>query len=246
MPLFRPSFLAVAALGVFAAGCNRGPSSQGPVGEQLAVGLVHEIDHDPTASPTLAAYRNSLVPPIEIPGLTAAIDHELTEEDAAAYFDQLASVSDFSHDTRASFHAHGEQICASGCAASRHPTERLTKQRLMWLLKRYSEGPLNETNPGLEGLLYFGRQTTAYLNGGWSRLLPAEHLDFLRQELTTTHARIKMRLVDEHGEIRSHLPPTRVPFDRRHVFDMEVNRLQPLVTSGTVKRVGLYHLWTRL
>jgi len=37
-----------------------------------------------------------------------------------------------------------------------------------------------------------------------------------------------------------------VPFDRRHVFEMKTNSLQPLVTSGTVKRVGLNHAWIRL
>ena len=37
-----------------------------------------------------------------------------------------------------------------------------------------------------------------------------------------------------------------VPLDRRHEFDMQVNNVQPLITSGTVKRVGLYHLWNRL
>jgi hypothetical protein len=46
--------------------------------------------------------------------------------------------------------------------------------------------------------------------------------------------------------VRSWLDPTEVPFDRRHVFEMEASGVQPLVTSGTVKRVGLYHLWTRL
>jgi hypothetical protein len=37
-----------------------------------------------------------------------------------------------------------------------------------------------------------------------------------------------------------------VPLDRRHVFKMDTKDLPPLITSGTVKRVGLHHLWTRL
>jgi len=52
--------------------------------------------------------------------------------------------------------------------------------------------------------------------------------------------------LDEAGEVRSWLPATRVPLDRRHEFDMEVHDVQRLITSGTVKRVGLDHLWTRL
>ena len=40
--------------------------------------------------------------------------------------------------------------------------------------------------------------------------------------------------------------PERVPLDRRHVFELTPADLQPLVASGTVKRVGLHHIWTRL
>jgi hypothetical protein len=76
--------------------------------------------------------------------------------------------------------------------------------------------------------------------------LDAERSRFLWNELARSHAHVSIRLVDEHGEIRSWLEPTEVPFDRRHVFNMKTRRVQPLVTSGTVKRVGLYHLWTRL
>ena len=57
---------------------------------------------------------------------------------------------------------------------------------------------------------------------------------------------MEVRVVDEHREIRCWLLPTSVPFDRRHVFELETANVQPLVVSGTVKRVGLNHLWTRL
>jgi len=58
--------------------------------------------------------------------------------------------------------------------------------------------------------------------------------------------RISLRILDEAGRVRSRINGVRVPLDRRHVFEMENEGLQPLVTSGTVKRVGLDHLWTRL
>ena len=105
---------------------------------------------------------------------------------------------------------------------------------------------MDESSFALESLLYFGRQTQALLKeeGDWP--LDPLRSDFLREQLRTTHAKIEIRLIDEHGEIRTWLPPTRVPFDRRHEFHMEVKNVQPLITSGTVKRVGLYHLWTRL
>ena len=68
----------------------------------------------------------------------------------------------------------------------------------------------------------------------------------LDDELKKTHVLVSLRVLDESGAIRSKLTNVRVPLDRRHVFAMQNEGLQPLVTSGTVKRVGLDHLWTRL
>lgn len=158
----------------------------------------------------------------------------------------VGGLHDFSSAHRARFHAHGEKVCASGCAASRHPTGVLSKAKYRWLLRRFAEQPMNEDSPALENLMYFGRQTTA-----WMKLLGTEPLDearveLLERELKKTHAFISFRVVDEHGVVRTHMPPTRVPLDRRHEFNMEVKDLPPLITSGTVKRVGLHHLWTRL
>lgn len=153
---------------------------------------------------------------------------------------------DFTSDDRAKFHAHGEKVCASGCAASRHPTGTLSKAKYLWLLRRFAEQPMSEESSALESLLYFGRQSD-----GWIKLLGTNPLDdertaMLRRELTRTHARISFRIVDEYGVVRTYMPPTRVPLDRRHEFKMDVKDLPPLITSGTVKRVGLHHLWTRL
>lgn len=159
---------------------------------------------------------------------------------------RIASGSDFSHDLRATFEAHGQQLCASGCAASRHPTPELTKKHFHQLMQQFALEPMDQSSFALESLLFFGRQTSLFLQSEGTAPLDAPRTDLLREQLKVTHAMIEIRLVDEYGEVRTWLPPTRVPLDRRHVFDMEVKRLQPLITSGTVKRVGLYHLWTRL
>ncbi|MBT4867594.1 MAG: hypothetical protein HON53_21035 [Planctomycetaceae bacterium] len=153
---------------------------------------------------------------------------------------------DFTADPRAAFHPHGPQVCASGCAASNHATPELSRNEFQQLLARYEQGPLDETNAALEALLFYGRQSTALLR----QLSPSspmrKHDEFLRRELKKTHAVLSFRIVDEQGIVRVEMTRTRVPLDRRHVFDMKTQGLQPLVTSGTVKRVGLHHLWTRL
>lgn len=153
---------------------------------------------------------------------------------------------DFQSDDRASFHAHGGKVCASGCAASRHPTKKLTPYRFKKLLEQFANEPMDETSDALEHLVYFGRQTQRMVNLRGLGSLDEQRAKFLRQQLTYTHALISFRIVDEYGKVRVFMPPTRVPLDRRHVFQMEVNELPHLITSGTVKRVGVHHLWTRL
>ena len=77
-------------------------------------------------------------------------------------------------------------------------------------------------------------------------MLDAPREELLRRELSRTHVMVTFRLVDEHGEVRCWMPTLRVPLDIRHEFPMQTKNLQPLHTSGTVKRVGLYHIWQRI
>lgn len=181
--------------------------------------------------------NSGLVPPIVVPGktTTASSSRRIGIEHKA-----------FTHDDSAVFEPHGEQICASGCAVSRHPTGKLTQRRFKKLLQKFSQAPLDESNSALEELLYYGPQTGQMIERFGSDGLGMEQARFLRKQLEYTHARISIRVVDQHGVVRTWLDHSLVPFDRRHVFEMETRDLQPLVTSGTVKRVGLNHLWTRL
>ena len=186
--------------------------------------------------------KDSLVPPIEIPGL-------LPPESSQKPLDYEAFVSVFdrhAHDEGAIFEAHGEQVCASGCAASRHPTAELAEDQFRMLMADYARQPMSEASRALEELLFYGPQTQKLINEIGYLNLDRTRAKFLRDELQRSHALISIRVIDEAGKVRSWLKPTRVPFDRRHVFEMEHKDLQPLVTSGTVKRVGLKHMWTRL
>lgn len=155
-------------------------------------------------------------------------------------------LSPFDHDELAIFEPHGDELCASGCALSRHPTGELTPGRFNELLEQYSKQPPDAASQSLEELLYFGPQTQALLDRQRCDVLGIQHAERLAHELTRTHAKISIRVIEQDGTKRCWLPPTRVPFDRRHVFEMKTESLQPLVTSGTIKRVGLNHIWARL
>ena len=203
-------------------------------------------NHPDTAAPVVAATRSidrpdvepgdSLIPPIDLGGHAASGSHT----------GLVSLLSDFNPDPRASFHPHGEEVCASGCAASNHPTEKLTREHFEQLLRRYTVEPMDETSLAFETLLYYGWQTREMMTGQSLSVLDPLREQVLRHELRRTHANISIRLVDDEGNVRASLPPTKVPLDRRHEFKMDTNRVQPLITSGTIKRVGLYHIWTRL
>ena len=152
----------------------------------------------------------------------------------------------FSHDPAAAPHGHGENQCASGCAASRHPTGRLTAAAFRQLLTAYQQTAPTGDNEALEKLLFYGRQSQLHWQGVKTSSVDPLWRTILDAELNKTHVRISLRILDEAGRVRSRTNGVRVPLDRRHVFEMENEDLQPLVTSGTVKRVGLDHLWTRL
>lgn len=176
---------------------------------------------------------SGLVPPIELAPVVF---------DKTSYDD---SNSDPDAETSAFFEPHGQQICASGCSLSRHPTTTLTRDRFLELISDLRTGQQDDSNEALETLLYFGSQTIAKIKEGGFQL-DSKWRDYLLKELARSHASVQIRVVDENGDVRSWLNPTSVPLDRRHVFKMETDNVQPLVTSGTVKRVGLNHVWARL
>jgi hypothetical protein len=196
------------------------------------------------ARPNSKLASDPLVPPIQV---TSNQSSARSGPESELHVPVVAvGPAEFAHSPRAIFEPHGHAVCASGCAASRHPTGKLSADAFRSLLAQFATEPVDETSLALETLLFYGRQTRDLLASHGSAPLDPLREAVLQRELQYTHATVEIRVVDEKGTVRSWLPPTRVPLDRRHVFAMEVRGVQPLVTSGTVKRVGLYHLWTRL
>lgn len=232
MKLFAVCIIGCAMVSPFSCGTSRQPaetrkSSAGVDGTHASKETRKDRKQQTPSDP--------LVPPIDI-GQTSSSG--LQPSDFSEF--------EFTSGDRAIFEPHGKQVCASGCAASRHPTGKLSKAKYHWLLRRFAEQPLEETSTALESLMYFGRQTLLWMEHEGTGKLDAARVELLERELKKTYAIVRFRIVDEHGVVRVSIPPTRVPLDRRHVFNMDTQDLPPLITSGTVKRVGLHHLWTRL
>jgi hypothetical protein len=178
----------------------------------------------------------SLIPPTSLSIHSPAMDELFPAE----------TIPKYTPGERATFHPHGEQVCASGCAVSRHPTEKLTRERFRRLLAEYAAEPIEVPGRALDTLVYFGRQSAAWLEREESSPLDGLRANLLRSELQLDYAEVSIRLVDETGAVRAFLPPTLVPLDRRHEFELDPHDLPPLIASGTVKRVGRDYVWTRL
>lgn len=185
--------------------------------------------------------QSGLVPPIRLPGVLPTAGSQGDGPPPHAL-----SGDSLTHDPGALFEPHGRQICASGCAASRHPTKTLTREHFEDLLVACTYEPMDQTNNALEELMYFGRQARKMIESHGFGSLDSKRAEFLWDQLKRDKAKVSIRVVDKSGAVRTWAEPTSVPFDRRHVFDMKIDKLQPLVTSGTVKRVGLNHIWARL
>lgn len=138
--------------------------------------------------------------------------------------------------------------CASGCGGiDKHPKPHLEDAGYDDLLARYAAEPMDETSPALEALLYHHVHVRDYLAAGRTGDLDPARLAFLSRELERTHVWIEIRLVDEDGIVRQRLAPTLVPLEeKQHLLASESVSLQPASYNGTVKRIGLHHLWTRM
>lgn len=185
---------------------------------------------------------NVLVPPISFPTPRATKDQHNFE----LFGDPSKRHSSLFLSPHAHAHPHGHELCASGCALSNHPTEKLSKTTFQRLISEFAAEPMSEDSEALESLLFYGSQTQKLAESVGTYPLDQRRAAFLSQQLHRNHAVVSFRIVDERNAIRATLAPTRVPLDIRHEFQVDRNRLQPMEASGTVKRVGLHHLWTRI
>lgn len=134
--------------------------------------------------------------------------------------------------------------CAS-CGDARHPTAPLFLAEYEKLIASYAQDPVNDSE-ALDSLCYYGVQTRDLIREHGVGELDAEHAEFLRREVSRTHAFLSVRVTDENDVVRISMMRKRVAFDQRdhHEVDEVVDVLPPEI-SGTVKRVGLYHIWAR-
>ena len=136
--------------------------------------------------------------------------------------------------------------CAAGCAALPDDREELGQVEFGRLLKECARSPLDGDNLALETLLFHGAQTLAYLDAPEGVGAADPLRDLLARELARDHVRLEVRVTDRSGAIRIALQPVVVPLGiKQHLHADQAQGLDAPEISGTIKRVGLRHLWAR-
>lgn len=137
--------------------------------------------------------------------------------------------------------------CAAGCAAVPDEEGTLDHAQFLRLVEELGRGEFNSDNPALETLLFHGPRTREHLEHDASPSLDPWLLSQLETELAKDHARLELRVIDEQGATRLRLDPTVVPLaEKQHLHASEAIGFDAPEISGTIKRVGLRHLWARL
>ncbi|MFT5052925.1 MAG: hypothetical protein ACI8QZ_004363 [Chlamydiales bacterium] len=140
------------------------------------------------------------------------------------------------------------EVCATGCAAASSGEGEMGAHEFERLLDTWAEHEGTDQGArALDTLLFHGARAMdlgARLGYG---ILDPERAGFLQRELGRGHALLSVRLVSPSGEERLHLGPTRIPLgEKQHLIATDTSDLQPPEVSGTLRRVGVDHLWARL
>lgn len=135
-----------------------------------------------------------------------------------------------------------EEKCATGCAAI--PDTKFSKENFLQTIRTYAKDPLTKQSAALETLLFYGKETQKWL--AETSFLDKEHMDILQRELQKKHVAISLRIVDENNDLRLELEPTIVKVgEKYHQHIHKTKDMQEVEISGTIKRVGVDHLWSR-
>lgn len=137
--------------------------------------------------------------------------------------------------------------CKTGCAVADHGQGRLADDELVDWLQAYQDSDETLASVALETLLYHGAQVREFVRENAWASLDSKHRQKLQTELGRIYAVVELRLVNDEGELVSRMPPTEVLVgEKTHLHVPSFLGVPSFEISGTVKRVGVAHLWARL
>ena len=139
-----------------------------------------------------------------------------------------------------------EPTCVGSCSAVSDGPSKSHPAKIRGWLADYANQPMSRESPALEALLFHREATKLELSSFEALALDDTRATFLERELQRASAFLEVRVRDAAGQVRVHLPEQRVALDEKQHIETENDLAQHVEYSGTVKRVGLDHLWVRL
>ncbi len=98
----------------------------------------------------------------------------------------------------------------------------------------------------LDSLCYYGPQALFMLDAVGACDVEPARAELLRRELKRDHVYFSVRVIDERGVERLTLKNSYTPFDANVHHHLNATKdVPPCEISGTIKRVGLHHIWAR-
>lgn len=139
-----------------------------------------------------------------------------------------------------------EPTCVGSCSAVSDGPSKSSPAKIRTWLREFASQPLSSESPALEALLFHREATKLQLFSSEALALDPKRQGLLERELKRDTAYLEVRVRDAAGRVRLRLPETRVALDEKQHLETENDLAQHVEYSGTVKRVGLDHLWVRL
>jgi len=139
-----------------------------------------------------------------------------------------------------------DPTCVGSCSAVSDGPSKSDPAKIRGWLADYATQPMSSESPALEALLFHREATKLQLLSLEALSLDDARAAFLERELQRATAFLEVRVRDAAGQVRIHLPERRVALDEKQHLETENDLAQHVEYSGTVKRVGLDHLWVRL
>ncbi len=148
---------------------------------------------------------------------------------------------------RAGAESDSPKGCQTGCSISSHPVEPLIRTEYLDLVRTYASRDAETRLSALETLLFHAPRTRQFMDDIGTPQLGATEASILREELSKTHVRLWLRIVDQDGTVRAKIDGALFAISQKtHIHMTSTRDLSPPEVSGTIYRTGLHHLWTRI
>ena len=140
--------------------------------------------------------------------------------------------------------AANKRDCQGGCAYVR--PEGPSNEEIDALLAKVNATDVGSESEALDALLFHNAELARRLATFPAPALRPEWDAYLRSELEHDVALFSLRVIDEHGVVRSELQPTPMKLGSKLHMAMHGDRLPEFNANGTIVRVGRDHVWIRM